>query len=467
MASRAPISPFPASALPDWLRDHVEAVSTSIQTPVDLPGMLALAVVAGGIARKIKIRVRLDFDEPTNLYVLESSESGERKSVVFREMLQPIFDFEKNFRKHSRAYVRASETERRIKEHELHAAERAAARADAAQRPQRIEEAKKLARELTAMDSPSVPRLVTGDVSPARLEEMLAENGERMMLASPEGSEVLPVVKGALSRSFVSKLEVFLKGYTGERHVVDRLERSITLDQPALTLALAVQPVALEALMKNSVARKRGLHARFLYTMTDGHAMPPSGTPPPPIPTEVATRYARNLQQVWATQYHQDLELAAPAKARFGKFESWVNLQLKPGGELYPIKDWGRKLVGQTARIAAVLHVADDPKAAVGKASVDVDVVERAIEIASYLVPHARQAHALAGDHGSNRVHAASDKIRAGMLNDQADSFCRQDVERWLNCSTPTASRRLAELKKSDLIEGAGKRGRAPYYRFV
>jgi putative DNA primase/helicase len=40
---------FPVDALPDWVRDHVQAIAEFTQTPVDLPACVALAVLATAV----------------------------------------------------------------------------------------------------------------------------------------------------------------------------------------------------------------------------------------------------------------------------------------------------------------------------------------------------------------------------------------------------------------------------------
>jgi replicative DNA helicase len=49
---------FPTGALPDALRDFIEAEALATQTPVDLPAMLGLSVCAATLATKVVVEVK-------------------------------------------------------------------------------------------------------------------------------------------------------------------------------------------------------------------------------------------------------------------------------------------------------------------------------------------------------------------------------------------------------------------------
>src|SRR6185436_20638412 len=87
------------------------------------------------------------------------------------------------------------------------------------------------------------------------------------------------------------------------------------------------------------------------------------------------------------------------------QFAESIEPRLAPGEDLDPIVDWASKLVGATARIAGLLHLAaldlDTPSPAhVGAqfiAPVNEIAVESAILIAGYLIEHAKAAYAIMG----------------------------------------------------------------------
>jgi hypothetical protein len=112
-------------------------------------------------------------------------------------------------------------------------------------------------------------------------------------------------------------------------------------------------------------------------------------------------------------------------------FAEAIEPRLAPDGDLDPIVDWASKLVGATARIAGLIHIAEvvnkvrtspEQEAVESKGSsarpasapggrpggtarsgggglppVNLAAVERAIAIAEYLIPHAHAAYAMMG----------------------------------------------------------------------
>src|SRR5215218_8298504 len=70
---------FPVDALPGWLGDYVAAVATATQTPPDLAGMLALAVLATVAAGAVEVEPRPGWREPLCLFVAVGMDAGTRK----------------------------------------------------------------------------------------------------------------------------------------------------------------------------------------------------------------------------------------------------------------------------------------------------------------------------------------------------------------------------------------------------
>ena len=86
---------FPVEILPGWLGEYVAAVATATQTPPDLAGMLALAVLATVAAGAVEVEPRPGWREPLCLFVAVGMDAGARKSAVFTAMTRPVADFER------------------------------------------------------------------------------------------------------------------------------------------------------------------------------------------------------------------------------------------------------------------------------------------------------------------------------------------------------------------------------------
>src|SRR5438034_5792456 len=85
---------YPLDALPRVLADQVADVARVTQVPTDLPGAIALGVVAACAARRAVVALG-DGPTPTHveplcLYVAAVSPSGTRQRAALRDMLAPL-----------------------------------------------------------------------------------------------------------------------------------------------------------------------------------------------------------------------------------------------------------------------------------------------------------------------------------------------------------------------------------------
>ena len=58
LAPRRLLPPFPVDAFPPWVADHVIAVAEFTQTPLDLPGCIALAALSTAAGGRAVLEVR-------------------------------------------------------------------------------------------------------------------------------------------------------------------------------------------------------------------------------------------------------------------------------------------------------------------------------------------------------------------------------------------------------------------------
>jgi len=360
LSARRLLPPFPLDVLPGWAGDMAAAVSEFLQTPPDLAGCLVLAALSTAAGGRAVVEVRPGWREPVNLYVVVALPPGERKSPAFKLLAAPILDAEQTL-------VDAAAP--RIDEAELHLrvarsrAERSARAAENALTPEaqaeQLAEASDAAAAVRQIAVPSVPRLVADDVTVEAAATLLAEQGGRLAVLSPEGG-IFATLAGRYSGA--PNLEVFLKGHSGDLLRVDRKGRPPEhIAAPALTLGLAVQPEVLTTIAGMPGFRGRGLLARILYSLPTSTLGRRRIGPPPP-PDHVAGAYAANLRALvldladWTDP--AVLPLSADAAAAVLQFEAELEPQLAPGAALAHVTDWAGKLTGTTARLAGLLHLA-------------------------------------------------------------------------------------------------------------
>lgn len=351
----ADLPSFPVKTLPLPLADYVDALAESMQVPVDLPAMVVLAVVATAVAGKFELVVRRDWTEQLCLYVVVALPPGERKSPVFRDVVRPIIEFE---REHSE-------------------------------------------------------RLLMDDVTPERLAVFLDEHAGRGSVLSAEGG-LFETLRGRYSNG-IPAIDVILKGHDGDFVRVDRMTRdSIILDKPALTLGLCVQPDVVQMLTAHPALRGRGLLGRILYSAPKPMlgARKIRATPVDPM---VRARYYRTISML--LKFRADIapapvELDRGADDVLADFEAKLEARLGPAGDLRPVSDWATKLAGRIARIAALFHLTELAESLTGAASeqpigltvgasaltpVGADSMRRALSLADFFVEHALSAYAHMG----------------------------------------------------------------------
>src|SRR6266540_1123013 len=208
------VPPFPVQVLPAWVAEYVAAVATATQTPADLGGMLALAVLATLAAGAVEIQPRPGWQEPLCLFVAVGMDAGACKSGVFTALTRPLADFERDQATAALPTITEQATLRRIAEQAAGHAEAAASKAPADQAQDKQAEAIARAAEAANLVVPPVPRWLVDDATPEALAGLLAAYG-RIALLSPEG-DVFDQMAGRYNQAAGPNLGVYLKGHAGD-----------------------------------------------------------------------------------------------------------------------------------------------------------------------------------------------------------------------------------------------------------
>lgn len=396
---------FPVAAFPDWLRSFVQGLARETQTPLDLAAMLELAVCAGSVAGKVRVQARPGWIEPLNLYTVTAMNPANRKSAVFAATCEPLVEVEYALVEAKRDEIAERESEYRMLEEKRNRLEKEAAKTDdLTESRSKQDEAIRSAQQLAVLRVPLPPRLIAADATPEALASLLAEQGGRMCLFSPEG-DLFDMLAGRYSNG-VPNFDVILKGHSGDALRVDRRGRAEHVEHPALTIGLTVQPDVIRGLVDKPGFRGRGLIGRFLYSLpksTLGHRR----IDPEPLAEEVRQTYKDGIKALAKIEPALDcngapaprtLYLAADANALLKQFETELEPQLAEDGAMGTMADWAGKLAGAVLRIASILHLAEHVQnLSCWSQHVSADTMKRAIAIGRYLIPHAKTAYAEMG----------------------------------------------------------------------
>jgi replicative DNA helicase len=392
---------FPVEVLPGWLGKYVAAVATATQTPPDLAGMLALAVLATVAAGAVEVQPRPGWREPLCLFVAVGMDAGARKSSVFTALTRPVAEFERQQATAALPAITETITLRRIADQAAAHAEAAASKAPADLQEERQAEAIARAAEAANLIVPPVPRWLVDDATPEALAGLLATYG-RIALLSPEG-DVFDQMAGRYNQAAGPNLGVYLKGHAGDLLKVDRRGRPPEyVERPCLTIGLAVQPEVLRGLAGRPGFGGRGLLARFLYSLPQS-LVGRREVGAPSVPQAMADRYAVELQALAASLSRTPgdgptvLTLDPQAGDLLLGFERDLEPRLAAGsGDLAHLAGWAAKLAGATCRLAALLHLASHLRDGWAQ-PIGTDSFAGAIRLADYLIEHARAVFDLMG----------------------------------------------------------------------
>jgi len=400
--------PFPVTALPKVLREFVLAEAEATQTPPDLAAMLVLSAVAATVAGRIEIEAREGWIEPLNVFTVTALAPGNRKTAVTREVIAPLLKLERDLIEELKPQIIQKRSEHRKLTKRLNHLHNELAKC------KEEDEAKEITLEIAGLEIelercvvPAEPQLITDDATPEKLGVLLRDQDGRIALMSGEAS-VFGQLAGRYSGSG-PRVELYLAGHAGDDLRVDRVGRDpVHVENPALTIGVAVQPAVLEGLADVPILRERGVLARFLFSLP----VSPLGSRrsiTEPLSGNVRSRYAVMLEcllthargmHIDGVPFRRALHFDAEAQALFTAFQDEVEPLLGEFGELSEIAGWGGKLVGAAARIAGLLHVAAHPDRP-DTDPVTAETLSGALEIGRYAFAHAKAAFVVMGADGA------------------------------------------------------------------
>ena len=428
---------FPAELLPCWVAEQAFAVAEFTQTPIDAAASIALACLSTAAGGRAEVEVRGSWREPTNLFTVVVLPPGSRKSAVFAAMVGPILMAEKALVERTAPAIIEAGLMAKVAGKAAEKAALAAANADTSGRDTLIAEATAAAMNAEAITVPVEPQLVADDVTSETAQKILAEQGGRIAVLSPEGG-IFATMAGRYSGT--PNLEVFLKGHAGDMMRVDRLSRDGGhVDKPALTMGLAVQPEILRDIAGMPGFRGLGLLARILFSVPE-NTVGRRKVGADPIPTQIAAEYHANLHALVLTLAEWTdpavLVLTPEANDAVLDIERQVEPRLAPGGAWAHIVDWGSKYTGAVVRIAGLIHLAEHLRDGWGT-PVEADTIERASLIGEYYAAHALGAF---DDMGADLATRNARAILAWIERTNSRAFTKREVFRALKSSQlPTA----------------------------
>ena len=394
---------FPTEVLPNEVRLFVEAQALELEVPADLIANFCFGVTGVCAARRVVVRINAGWKEPLNIYNMTILKPSERKSPAERAVKAPIVARETTLQNATRSEVEQNSSDLDILKGQLEKAKRTAMSASTTEEEQIARrEVAELSTSVAEFDVLSRPQLLVDDVTPEALASRMHANGERMGIITSEGG-VFGIINGRYNNG-APNTDIYTKSYLGDRLGVDRQDgRSLVLEEPALTLSLAVQPIIVQ---EDLTLRQRGvgLLARFLYSLPISMVGNRTNDTPT-VPESVRVGWHKvisKLAQLPEPPVDQEYAIILDSDAHrlLYEFRQWIEGQLVDGGELKHIEDWGGKIVGNTLRLAGHLHLWKHyANAKPWEAKMTGDTLSEAIALGKYYREHALVAFSMMGGH--------------------------------------------------------------------
>jgi replicative DNA helicase len=410
--SQRRLPPFPMDVLPEWMGEHVTAITQEAHVSVDAPALLTIAALGAAAAKRVEVRFGIHEVHHTAVWVLSVMPPSEGKTPLIRAVAAPF----RRVQQELHDTFAAGEIERRVEETVLRARHRqAATRAanlDASPNMAEREEARAALRDLeqrlAALRSVRERCLLIEDSTPEALVQVLAENDGVGALFSDEGS----VLFGNLLRAYgegLQHVESLLKTHSAEDIRVHRVSRPpLVVRTPVLSVVIATQPSVVRGLLRRGAFQGRGVWERFVFVL------PPStvgtgreGAASFPLLPRYYGRAVSSLLELPVVgtdgAERRALRFEPEAERSCNMFFREVDRRMAEGGDLSvgAMRGWAGKLRTNVIRMAGILHLADSSSTPSTQSNergnmISARSADGAVRIARWAVEHARVF--LAGD---------------------------------------------------------------------
>ena len=386
---------FPVNSLPNSLEKFVQSIAEGLQVSADMPAVAMLGIIAISVQRKFVVEVKPDWRETLSLYVMSIARSSERKTPVLQLVTKPLYQYQKEENKRRRPDIERYRARRDLLQKSIQVMKDKAVKKGVCEETLREIEEKQA--ELNNLKAVHPLRLIADDVTPEKLASLMADNDEKISIVSSEGG-IVDIMMGRYSSGL--NVDIFLKPFTGEPVQVDRQGRdSISLDNPALSILLMVQPVILEGLAGNRELNNRGLVARVLYSCPASMIGKGRKFYTTPIPKEIEQAYSDAIYSMLKIPTPEEPEviyLSEDATKLISDF--FYEVEDKLEDELEGLDSWGGKCVGQAARIAALLHCYINQEDSAAEL-ITGGTMQAAITIMQYFIEHTEAVLELIGEY--------------------------------------------------------------------
>lgn len=351
---------FPTGVLPEVIRDAVLEACDLSGAPVSMAAGLALSALAAACQRRYEVRSPAGFVSPTSLFIIHIAKSGERKTTVEGLFLQGIRQLDAERKKEFLVELRKCELEKAIWKAEVEGLKKSIV---AAARSGKDVEGASGRLRVAYEKEPILPveqTILYSDTTPEALLARLSGGSASALLQSSEGA----LVFGRLRASALASLNALWDGnpFSVER----RVGKSFSTADARLSVSLMTQV----GVMRNfhsrggGQARDIGFLARCLVSAplsTQGYREVSLSGMKSGRGLELFNELTREILRQGCDRTPDTngrvIELDSEAKGVWQDFSGRVERGLREEADFGDVSDSASKIVDNTCRIAAILHV--------------------------------------------------------------------------------------------------------------
>lgn len=359
--------------LPEAVRTAAAEIARFAKVPEVSPAVVGLSCIATAIGKKAVIVERPGLEHHPALFQTLIAASGERKSPAFLNMTSP---FDQWTADQKEIY---EESRREAKANNMAIDSALGGLKSKAKKPGADLEA--ITKEMEALENlritePPFPSLYTTDTTEQRLFQKMHDRGGAYAVMSGEGRQVLDAIMGKYSGDGRTGDAIYLAGISGDTITRDRVggdqgpeERLIF--KPCLNVCIMVQPDKYTEAARCPALRESGALARiwpvWLPSLV-GSRIEQEGEPglnvfcmSPYIELIETLLQAKPPEDEKENAYHKAHLSEDASKAR-REYHNAIEKMMAEGEEFEDVRDIASKAVSQTAKLALVLHLADNPE---------------------------------------------------------------------------------------------------------
>lgn len=376
---------FDVNIFPNPLKNMVLAVSHFTQTPIDLAAICLIGVLSTVLQKKFHVEPVEGWKEPLNTYTAVLLQASNRKSTVFGLMMRPLFDYESKLIKLHQEVQKKKHHQVPLLNKRIDKLENEYAKSGNDEVLEQLENLWTLREKLKPKPAPA---LILDNSTEEVIVSRVSQNSERITIASSEG-DLFERLKSSIKLE-ASKLDVYLKGYSGDPLRTDRISRDTErIEEPLVTICISAQPTVIQDMPQKII--DRGLIPRFLIAMPEDLLGKRDVYNAKPVDSETKYLYNNLISKLLSFEDKDSvaLKLSTESYDVLKKFEHHVETLFLPE-QLYcdSLKSWGGKITGNLLRITGLLHVSKHTNIANEKSdiptTIEVEMLNDALNLKEY-----------------------------------------------------------------------------------